>query len=43
MIPVPFSTAVINPELDTVAIRDIAEDQVTVLFDAFDGTTVAIA
>lgn len=41
--PVPFPTAVINPEFDTVAILAIADDQVTVLLVALDGMMVAIA
>ena len=43
MIPVPFPTAVMSPVLETVAILDIAEDHITVLFVAFDGVMVAIA
>jgi hypothetical protein len=42
MIPVPFPTAVINPEFDTVTTRAIAEDHNTVLFVAFKGAIVAI-
>jgi len=43
MMPVPFPTAVINPDVDTVATLEIAEDHVTTLFVAFDGAIVAIA
>jgi hypothetical protein len=43
MTPVPFPTAVINPEFDTVATLDMADDHVIVLFVALDGAMVAIA
>jgi hypothetical protein len=43
IIPVPFSFAVINPEFDTVAIRDTADDHIIVLFVALDGAMVEIA
>lgn len=43
MIPVPFPTAVINPEFETVATRDIADDHTMVLFVALGGAIVAIA
>jgi len=43
MIPVPFPIAVINPEFDTVATLDIADDHVIVLFVALNGAIVAIA
>jgi hypothetical protein len=42
IIPVPFPTAVINPELDTVAILDIADDHITVLFVALDGAMMVV-
>jgi len=40
---VPLLTAVINPEVETVATLGIAEIHVTDLLDAVDGNTVAIA
>lgn len=43
MIPVPFPTAVINPEFDTFATLDIADDHDIILFVALDGVIVAIA
>lgn len=38
----PVPTAVINPELDTVAINGLAEDHVTDLLAAFEGKTVDV-
>jgi hypothetical protein len=42
IIPVPFPTAVINPVGETVAILDIADDHIIVLFVALDGVMVVV-
>lgn len=42
MVAVPFATAVTRPLLLTVATLPLLVDQVTALFEAFDGLTVSI-
>ena len=41
MVVDPGLIAVMSPELDTIAIDGLAEDQVTAFIPAFEGRTVA--
>ena len=43
IVAVPFFLAVTFPEEDTTATAELLEDQVRVLFSAFEGLTVALS